>query len=285
MSVQQGFVLLSDADTDAPETPAVCSVSLDESWDTGGYALGAAAAARGALFIDRPYVTGHPAVAWLAERADQATAAGGDAQLGNEQNLALEGWTGGAHEWFQYVDQVRGAAASPERLLEMPPSPGVPHWETWVRNVGHHALHCYGSFAQMRAVVDWYLVHTEGDLFVTECNPGAGTAFDLDQWAHVELVPFLDWCNAQGRVRSVCYIAWVWDQSPTLPASIDARGTAVEAVIRDWRPPMNGGSETLFSIDAVRDQVWQLAGQLEVNGWAWYGQGLKALTSLSKGER
>ena len=40
-----------------------------------------------------------------------------------------------------------------------------------------------------------------------------------------------------------------------------------------------------FSIDATRDALWGIADQLEAAGWEWYGQGVKALTSLSKGER
>jgi N-acetylmuramoyl-L-alanine amidase len=239
----QGFVLLSQHDTDAPACPAVATVStLDQPWDDGGFAIGVAAAERGAIFVDRPYFVGNPTVGWFVEMADLVTAAGGYCQVGNELNLALEGWAGGPEAYFAFEDAVRLAADAPERLLAMPPSPGVPGWEAWVRPEGHHAAHAYGSFDRMRGVVEWYLEHTAGDVWITECNFGAGNAVDVDAWATTELVRFLDWCATQERVRFVAYFAWAWGGAPPMPTPVDARGTAVETVIRDWTPPMDGGA-------------------------------------------
>lgn len=235
--LRQGFVLLSDADADAPQTPAVATVSKDDSWDHGGLAIGEGAAAQGRLWVDRPYFTGQPGVDWLVARLNRATGAGGYAQIGNEQNVGAEGWPGGVGAWFAYEDRVRAAAAHPERLLAMPPSPGVADWQAWVRPAGHHACHAYGSFAEMRDVVAWFLANTAGEVHVTECNFAAGRTVDVDAWANAELLPFLDWCSGQPRVASVAYFAWRWDQSASLPTSVDARGTAVETVVRDWRPP------------------------------------------------
>ena len=63
--LKQGLVLLSSADTDAPDLPAVATCSKDDQWDDGGRAIGAAAASEGALWCDRPYYTGNPGASWL----------------------------------------------------------------------------------------------------------------------------------------------------------------------------------------------------------------------------
>lgn len=242
MALRQGFVVQSDADGDAPTAPAVGTVStVDQAWDGGAFGLGAAAAAAGSLWVDRPYWTGTPAVGWLVERVDQSTGAGAIAQLGNEQNLAAEGWSGGPSAWFQFEDAVRAAAAQPERLIAMPPSPGVAGWESWVRRPGDHACHAYGSAAEMRSTVEWFLGNTDGRVYLTECNFGAGRAVDVDAWATGELAPFLDWCSSQPRVVCCLYFAWRWHGAPELPTPVDAAGTAVEAVVRDWTAPMAGG--------------------------------------------
>jgi hypothetical protein len=282
----QGFVVLSDADTDAPACPAVATVStLDQSWETGAWSLGRAAFVEGAVWVDRPYFTGNPTVDWFVGVANQGTAAGAWVQVGNELNLPLEDWQGGPAAYFAFEDAVRAAASGPHALLAMPPSPGIPGWEAWVRPEGDHAVHAYGSFDQMRAIVEWYLANTSGDLYITEANFGAGNTVDVDTWAAVELVPFLDWCAAQERVRMVAYFAWRWNESATLPTSLDAAGTAIATVIRDWTPPMDGGSEVPPDpIDAVRDQVWTLADRAEGLGHPWLGQAWKAACALSKQE-
>src|SRR5262249_26475715 len=95
----QGLVLTSDRDTDAPDLPAVCSVSKDDVGNDGGYSLAVAAAARGALALDRPYFTGNPSVDWMVGKCDRNSAAGLWTQLGNELNLPLEGWQGGLEAW------------------------------------------------------------------------------------------------------------------------------------------------------------------------------------------
>jgi hypothetical protein len=289
----QGFCLLSDADTDAPPCPAIATVStLDQSWDGGGWALGRAAFVGGAVWCDRPYFTGNPTVDWFVGVANQGTAAGAWVQIGNEQNLPLEDFSGGPAAYFAFEDAVRAAASGPNALLAMPPSPGVPGWHEWVRDLGDHAVHAYGSFDQMRQIVQWFLNNTAGDLYVTECNFGAGNTVDVDTWASVELVPFLDWCATEERVRMVAYFAWRWDQSSSLPTSLDAAGTAVETVIRDWtpasggsQPPMDGGVDPPpFDIDAARDGLWSIAQLCEDNGHVWLGQAVKSAVALSKGD-
>lgn len=236
--IAQGFVVQSDQDTDVPPTPAIATISKDDAWDHGGLALGQAAVAQGRLWTDRPYFTGNPSVDWLVQRLDRCTSAGGYAQIGNENNLPLEGWQGGPGAWFEFEDTVRQRANNPERLLSMPPSPGMPDWQSWVRPQGHHAVHAYGNLDELQAVVQWFLDNTQGDLFVTECNFAAGRAVDTNAWAWGHLMPFLDWCATQPRIRAVTYFAWVWhNPDSTLATSLDAKGTAIETVVRDWNPP------------------------------------------------
>jgi lysozyme len=258
--IQQGFVLLSDADTDAPACPAVATVStLDQQWDSGGWALGAAAAAAGRTWVDRPYFTGNPTVAWLVGRANEVTRAGGFCQLGNELNLEMEGFQGGPEAWFQLEEAVLAVVERPDRCLAMPPSPGVPGWQEWVSPTGPYAVHAYGSSDQMRQVVEWYLEATSEELFVTELNFGAGNVVDVDTWATVDLVAFLDWCATQPRVRFASYFCWRWrtpDSALTTP--VDAAGTAIEVVVRDWTPPdpPNPGPEEPM-LEGVDASNWQ----------------------------
>jgi len=254
--LKQGLVVLSQNDADAPDLPAVGTVSKDDAWDDGGRAIGAEAAGRGACWVDRPYFTGTPEAAWLLDKIDAALAGGAAAvQVGNELNLPLEGWTGGKPAYDALYAELR-AARPGAVLLYQPPSPGVQDWEDWVDLFQPaYAVHCYGSCAQMVAVVDWYLAATTGVLHVTECNPGAGQSFDLDAWARTELVAFLDWCATQPRVASVLYFAWRWDASGSLPSSVDAAGSAVPGVLAEWRPPANGGADDAWYPPAVRRPI------------------------------
>jgi len=234
------LVLLSDRDTDAPDLPGVCTVSKDDVGDHGAYALGCLAALRGALWVDRPYYTGNPSVEWMVAKAERVIAAGGYCQVGNEPNHPDERWEGGPRAYADFFGQVAARVSAPERLLHAPLSPGFDGWRAWI-DQGYtarlYAVHAYGSAEQMQEVVQWYLDRVAGDLFVSECNPGAGNVFDLNAWAGGPFKSFLDWCAPTPRLRLVAYFAHSWDQSPRLPSSIDARGTAVVDVLRTWRPP------------------------------------------------
>jgi len=251
----QGLVITSTQDGDAPNLPAVATVSKDDEWDDGGYALGQAACASGRFWVDRPYFTGNPSVDWMVQKCDRVTSQGGWVQLGNEQNLALEGWQGGLEAWWAFDAEVRARVAHPERLLAMPPSPGMPNWPDWVTIAGPHAVHAYGDFSAMRAIVEAYLSETDGDLVVTECNFGAGNAVDVDAWALEELEPFLDWCAGVERLRAVAYFAWRWRGAPPMPTPVDAAGTGVQAVLSAWLPPSGGGADGAWYPDAVRRAI------------------------------
>jgi len=225
------LVLLSGADVDAPELPAVATVSKDDVGNDGGRAIGVLAAEAGALWCDRPYFTGNPTVEWAIQRVVLNREEGGITQLGNELNLPEEGWEGGPEGYADYYDEVGFGADT--TVIYAPPSPGVPGWEEWVwrRDAPAYGVHAYGSCDQMRDVVEWFLDNVTGQLYVTECNFGAGNQVDVDAWAWSELAPFLDWCNLQPRVVMAAYFAWQWDQSSTLPTSLDANGTAIPSVL------------------------------------------------------
>jgi hypothetical protein len=225
------LVLLSAADTDAPALPAVATVSKDDVGNDGARAIGVSAAAAGALWCDRPYFTGNPTVEWATDKVLRNSEDGGITQLGNELNLGLECWEGGPEGYAAFYDEVLAFADTP--IIYAPPSPGVPDWQAWIvqRDAPAYGVHAYGSCDQMRDVVQWFLDNVTGQLYVTECNFGAGNEVDVDAWAWSELAPFLDWCNLQPRVVMAAYFAWRWDQSSTLPTSLDANGTAVTDVL------------------------------------------------------
>lgn len=257
------LVILSAEDTDAPTLPGVATVSTEDAWDDGGFAIGRDAVGRGALWCDRPYWTGTPAPDWLADRLRAPIAAGARVQIGNELNLDLEGFQGGPAAYFALEDAVRAAlGADAAALVAMPPSPGVPEWQSWVRRPGDHAVHAYGSFAQMQDVVRWYLEATGGLLYVTECNFGAGNSCpDLGAWCDEHLVPFLDWCASEPRVVFVAYFAWVWRGAPAMPTPVDAKDTAVTETLVAWSaldpgPPIAGGSALPW--EGTTLTVWNL---------------------------
>lgn len=235
--LKQALVILR-GDADPPDLPGIATVSKDDAGNDGGYALGLAAARRGALWVDRPYFVGNPTVDWMVAKAERVIADGrGYVQVGNEQNHPDERWQGDAEGYQRFYDAVAARVSDPSRLLYQPPSPGFEDWRRWVGVGRAYAVHAYGDDKEMRETVQWYLDHTSGDLFVTECNPGAGNRFNLDAWAEGPFRTFLDWCALHVRIRMVAYFAHSWDQSPRLPSSIDARGTKVIDVLRSWSPP------------------------------------------------
>src|SRR5262249_22766967 len=89
---------------------------------------------------------------------------------------------------------------------------------------------------------------TTGDVYVTEANFGAGNAVDVDAWTTDSFWPFLDWCATQPRIKAVCYFAWVWDRSATLPTPVDAKGTSVADALTEWTPPAGGGANGAITL-------------------------------------
>lgn len=247
--MKQALVILSDRDADAPRLPAVATVSKDRErpdHDHGGWQFGVDAALAGRLWIDRPYFTGNPSPSWLVEVCRTITGIGGYCQAGNEQNHPVEGWQGGVTTWRAFWQELTTRYPS-GNWLAMPPSPGIPGWQEWVtRDAPRLAVHAYGTLSQMQQIVNWYLANTAGELFITECNFGAGNAVDRNDWARQHLKPFLDWCGRQARVKFLSYFSFRWDQSHTLPTPVDAAGTEIITVLQNWQP--TGGAMPLADV-------------------------------------
>jgi len=251
----QGLVILSQNDADAPALPAVATVSKNEAWDDGGRALGMAAAGAGRLWIDRPYFTGNPSVDWMVGEVNRVTAAGGVCQLGNEANLPLEGWQGGIEAWWSFEAAVLAAVDHPERVLAMPPSPGVPGWQDWLSSDGPQAIHVYGDLALLKSTTEEALAETSGEIWITEVNFGAGNSVDVDAWTTDAFWPFLDWCATQPRIKAVCYFAWQWTGAPPMPTPVDAKGTSVVDALTEWTPPAGGGADGDIVLSVPMEQT------------------------------
>jgi hypothetical protein len=72
-------------------------------------------------------------------------------------------------------------------------------------------------------------------VWVGETNFGAGNKVDnLQAWIDSAFRPFLEWLRSltDVEIEAVCWFAHSWDQSPKLPTSVDARGTAIEGLMR-----------------------------------------------------
>lgn len=240
------LVLLSDFDTDAPILPGVATVSKDGP-DHGGYNLGVTAAMADRLWVDRPYFTGNPSDDWILDECRGTTTHGGYCQFGNELDLGYEGWVGGPTAYLAQWERLQEKYPW-GNWVSQPPS-GNADLYLWTNyNAKRHAVHAYGSAAQMQATVQWFLDRTSADLYITECNFGAqakgdGPTIDVNAWALEQLKPFLEWCNQQPRVKMVAYFAWRWDRSDTLQTSVDAKGTIVPDVLGS---PLGGnGGQTM----------------------------------------
>lgn len=61
-------------------------------------------------------------------------------------------------------------------------------------------------------------------------------------------------------------------------------GTLLLAAGR-WVDRLRTPPPTAFDVAAERDRLWTIAEKLEANGWVWFGQGVKALVAVSKGEK
>jgi hypothetical protein len=223
--MRTALVLLSDHDADAPNLGGVATVSKDtdkRGWDHGAFDVGKARAAAGALWVDRPYATGNPDERAFSVQAGLPLGAGAYVQLLNEPDLADEHWQGGPAAFFAWQRAVAAILRS-NRLLHGPISGGG-DLEAWVDRAWPYgyAVHVYGTYDQMVERLRWYLEHTAGDLYITECNPGAGQKFDLAAWAKDDFRRFLAFCDGQPRVKLVAYFAWRWDRSKSLPSSVDA---------------------------------------------------------------
>jgi hypothetical protein len=242
----------------------------------------------------RPYHTGRPDPVFFAEAASRWFVEGRRVQVMNEPNI--EGGFSGPADFAAWFEEVVDACPPDARLYWTPPSPGLSGWENWYtdpacqRAIGRAtglSVHCYGSSQQMLEVVRSVADICPGrPLWISEANFGAGNVADIDAWARDELGRFLDEVSAIAEVEAVNYFAPYWDQSATLPTSVDGFGTAVEDVLHSWVPP--DPFEPIPPPDPLEDRrnrTWAIADEWEAAGWWWTGQSIKAATALGKGER
>lgn len=201
---------------------------------------------RAAERMVRPYFKGRPGPLELARKAAvYGVDEGARVQVLNEPNLPSEGFGGSPADYAAYFAAVRHLVPA-ARLYWAGMSPGVPGWQSWydpaadAPGVAGVATHAYGTFDEMRAVVE-AVRDRAGHLpqWIAECNFGAGRAVDRDAWARDHLRPFLDWCAQQPDVEAVTYFAHRWPTPDlSLPTPVDAAGSAIETVIREWRAPV-----------------------------------------------
>jgi hypothetical protein len=177
-----------------------------------------------------PRIVGHKAHGWWS-RWDCRV------QVHNEVNLAEE-WencTPEAHEaWFLEVCQHANGAA----IYLTPPSPGVPGWHAYLTDKCVEAAsglccHAYGrTLDELKGCVLPFLGRGK-PVWIGETNFGAGNKIDdLAGWIMNAFVPFLRWCAEHPEIEAVCWFAYWWDRSGKLPTSVDAKDTAIEALMR-----------------------------------------------------
>lgn len=231
--LRPGWHYLTDDDGSDPLPSAVC---LDVA--------GANAAHRSPLRLVRLFFRGRLDPDEAARRARNWHAQGYSVQLGNEPNHPIEAWPDPAPaSYAAYYAQVRALCPDVD-LGWAPPSPGFPNWERWYDGAEIASLlivHAYGTFDEMTAVV-MYVVERFPDkrIWVAECNfgPATGKVVDVHRWAREHLRPFLDWCSRFPQIVAVNYFA-PRAPHPDWPQGtpVDALGTEVETVLRNWQPP------------------------------------------------
>lgn len=200
----------------------------------------------------RPYFKGRPDPAGVADQASDWHARGCRVQVANEPNHPIEEFTGGPAAFGSWFSDVVLLAPG-VRLYYPGMSPGFPDWRDWytdpscqgaVADAYGLCVHAYGTLDQMREVTAWIAdTYPHKPLWLGEVNFGAGQEVDRDRWADEQLRPFLDWCAAVPTIEAVCYFAYTWPtpDMPT-PTPVDGKGTRIETVLREWTPPINGGS-------------------------------------------
>lgn len=237
MTLHVGYHLQEDSYTG----PAIGAATF---LDVGGVTASSFAAER----MCRVYFTGRPQPAWLAGKLAEPPAAGLRCVAANEPNLEMEGFGGGPADYAAWFEAVADLVPAATRLYYAGMSPGVPGWEEWYTDPAARAaieraaglcVHTYGDAPQMQETVAWVRAQFPDKLiWVGEYNWGAGRQIpDLDAWVGSNVPPFLDWLSTDPLIEAATWFSWFWDQSASLPTSVNAAGTAIETVIRDWTPP------------------------------------------------
>jgi hypothetical protein len=229
MTLLQGFHWLPGAE-DAPGAILPASTFLDLAPTVG---------MRSPERMCRIYEKGRPRPELFTQKASAWHQQGCRVVALNEPNLEQEGFNGGPDDYRDWFFSVK-AKLPGARLYWAGMSPGVPGWRDWYADAGMSdgiAAHAYGTFDQMRSIVE-ALLPLGKKLWLAEVNFGAGQTVNRDDWAITHLLPFLDWCSTVPLVEAVCFFAWKW-ASPDLdlPTPVDGAGTGIEAVLRAWTPP------------------------------------------------
>lgn len=212
---------------DAAPLPAATFLDLDP-------ALGMRSPER----LCRVYFKGRPQPQEIAQKANGWHSQGCRVQIGNEPNLPMEEFGGGPDDYAAWFSEIQERAIL-ARSYWAGMSPGVPGWQAWYEGAWAAdgiAAHAYGTFDEMRAVVD-FLVPLGRPIWLAEVNFGAGQQVDRDAWARDHFRPFLDYCATVPLVEAVTYFAYRW-QTPDmhLPTPVDGAGTKIERVLREWTP-------------------------------------------------
>lgn len=214
-----------------------------------------------------PLVMGQSMRAWSGQLP-----AGYVFQAGNEANLSFEGFGGDAVAYADWAARVAASAGAGVRLGVGAFSPGGridgvrtysdlegwqaldPLWAAHPRAVA--VLHVYGrtegelrdAYARQAAAIPGAV-----PIVVGECNfgPAADLTIDRDAWARDVLRPFLDWLAARKRVEMVLYAFRRWptpDPQFAGGTPVDGAGTAIEEVLRAWRPPAVSPTVTVAAV-------------------------------------
>jgi hypothetical protein len=217
--------------------------------DVGGW--GSAQHARQTMC--RPYFKGKPEPQYVAERALLWHGRGARVVVANEPNLKEEDFPGGPEDYAAYFLEVQRrapgvrlyyAGMAPADALNTPLVKG--NWRDWythpsarqsIASAAGIVVHAYGTPTQIVDTLLFFDREFRGKpLWLSEFNPGAGNRFNLD--AYAQQLPELLTALAQfHQLEAATWFSWKWDYSPKLPSSVDARGTAVERILRDWRAP------------------------------------------------
>lgn len=223
-----GWVHLDDGDQ---EPPLPSASFLDVA--------GVGAGMRSPKRLLRLYFKGRPPAEEIATKARGWAGQVECIQIGNECNLAEEGFGGTPAEYLAWFLEVKRLAPGVP-LGWGAPSPGVWGWDRWYDGADAADVivcHAYGSFGEMQAVVTYVLSRFPGKpIWVGECNFGAGRKVDVNAWVRDDFKPFLDWCSRQPQIVAVNYFARTWNESANLPTSVDGAGTAIETLIKSFVP-------------------------------------------------
>ncbi|GEM_PF-6578735 len=255
--MQVGWHYLTDDDP----LPALASACFLD-------AAGAGKGMQSPLRLCRLYYKGRPNLDDTITKALGWARMGCKVQLGNEPNHPIEEWSGTPEDYAEWYYRVK-AYCPDVQLYWAAPSPGLPYWEEWYTgadNADGLTVHAYGSYAEMRAVVEYVLGRFPGKpVWISEVNfgPGPGRVIDRNAWAHDHLQPFLDWCATKPQIEAVSYFAYVWP-NPDLasPTPVDGQGTQIEFVLRTWKQEEPMGLPEQYP---ELYQQWVAAGGIENN--------------------